>query len=69
MALIKCDECGRAVSDRAFSCPSCGNPFREPKAKNKMVTFAAFKYSAGTIFKLIVFGIFVLGALISQCNK
>ncbi len=24
MALIKCPECGRSVSDRAKSCPSCG---------------------------------------------
>jgi hypothetical protein len=68
MALIKCCECGKEVSDKAFSCPSCGNPFREMKAKNKMVTFAAFKYSAGTILKLMVLGIFVLAALISKCN-
>ena len=26
MALIKCDECGRDVSDKASSCPNCGNP-------------------------------------------
>lgn len=26
MALIKCSECGQMVSDRAESCPKCGNP-------------------------------------------
>jgi len=26
MALIKCGECGRQVSDQASSCPSCGAP-------------------------------------------
>lgn len=26
MALIHCSECGRDVSDRASSCPQCGNP-------------------------------------------
>ncbi|MGH8428216.1 MAG: zinc-ribbon domain-containing protein [Gammaproteobacteria bacterium] len=26
MALIKCSECGREISDRATSCPGCGNP-------------------------------------------
>ena len=26
MALIKCKECGKAVSDKASSCPACGNP-------------------------------------------
>lgn len=33
MALINCSECGRRVSDRASSCPHCGNPIsaaREP---------------------------------------
>lgn len=27
MALIKCPECGKDVSDRANSCPHCGYPF------------------------------------------
>ena len=26
MSLIKCPECGHEVSDKAFSCPNCGNP-------------------------------------------
>lgn len=26
MALIKCPECGKQVSDRASSCPNCGFP-------------------------------------------
>jgi len=26
MALIKCVECGKEISDQAVSCPSCGNP-------------------------------------------
>lgn len=26
MALIKCSECGREISDKAASCPHCGNP-------------------------------------------
>ncbi len=26
MALIKCDECGADVSDKAAACPKCGNP-------------------------------------------
>ena len=28
MALIKCEECGKQVSERADACPSCGNPIR-----------------------------------------
>ena len=26
MALIKCEECGHEISDRAASCPKCGCP-------------------------------------------
>jgi len=26
MALIKCSECGKEISDRATTCPNCGNP-------------------------------------------
>lgn len=26
MALIKCPECGREISDKASSCPHCGYP-------------------------------------------
>lgn len=29
MALMKCPECGKEVSDRALSCPSCGYPLHE----------------------------------------
>jgi DNA-directed RNA polymerase subunit RPC12/RpoP len=26
MALIKCSECGKEISDKAKECPHCGNP-------------------------------------------
>jgi DNA-directed RNA polymerase subunit RPC12/RpoP len=26
MALIKCAECGKEISDQAAACPNCGNP-------------------------------------------
>lgn len=29
MALTKCNECGKKVSDRAISCPNCGNPLNK----------------------------------------
>lgn len=31
MAMIKCPECGRDVSDKATSCPGCGYPIAEIK--------------------------------------
>ncbi len=32
MALIKCPECGREVSDKAAACPQCGYPLTQPPA-------------------------------------
>lgn len=29
MALIKCPDCGREVSDKANACPNCGCPLSE----------------------------------------
>jgi hypothetical protein len=33
MALIKCTECGKEISDKAKTCPSCGAPVVTPKTK------------------------------------
>ena len=30
MALIKCEECGQMVSDKASACPHCGCPVKVP---------------------------------------
>lgn len=41
MALIKCSECGKEISDQATSCPSCGAPTTKsalPAAKVKRKT-------------------------------
>ena len=34
MALIKCPECGKEISDRAVSCPNCGFPLKEGQYDN-----------------------------------
>ena len=34
MALIKCSECGKEVSDKAKNCPHCGMPINEIKASS-----------------------------------
>ena len=30
MALTKCPDCGKEVSQDAWACPGCGKPFRSP---------------------------------------
>lgn len=35
MALISCSECGKEISDKAASCPHCGNPINQPVPKEE----------------------------------
>lgn len=42
MALIKCEECGKEISDKATTCPNCGCPI-EKKEKEPEITWEEFK--------------------------
>lgn len=48
MALIKCTECGKEISDKAVACPNCGCPvgeiLKDTKRTNSYSTFEANKY-------------------------
>ena len=35
MALIKCSECGKEISDQASACPNCGSPTAFQKKRRK----------------------------------
>lgn len=37
MALIKCSECGKDISDKANTCPNCGCPIEKEKKKIRIV--------------------------------
>lgn len=41
MALVKCSECDKEISDKAETCPSCGSPTKVKKAKSGQA-FAIF---------------------------
>lgn len=45
MALIKCSECGKEVSNKADSCPHCGNPITK-KANTKYCEYCGDKMPA-----------------------
>lgn len=36
MALIKCQECGKEISDTVKSCPHCGYSYKQPVLKGKI---------------------------------
>lgn len=65
MALIRCSDCDRQVSDRAASCPGCGAPIATPvetvlisSKSHANVTRTGAKWE-GIGFVLIVLGMLV----------
>ena len=38
MALIKCKECGKEISDAADSCPHCGFPLKQESNNDENIT-------------------------------
>lgn len=47
MALIKCPECGREISDKAIACPNCGCPISSDeiqRRKNHLIKKMAAKH-------------------------
>ena len=47
MALTKCKECEKEISDRAKICPQCGVPLR-------------FEVGCGTLFLVLLFAVVLL---------
>lgn len=57
MAIIKCPECGKEISDKATSCPSCGFPLlkgqpEKEKAKEYTVEINDSMYSGSHMTKV-----------------
>jgi len=66
MALIKCKECGKEVSDKAAACPGCGAPIAPSSpvvslkpSSHANVTRTGAKWE-GIGFILIILGMFML---------
>lgn len=60
MAMIKCNECGKEMSDLAEKCPSCGCPNRPkkvcPECNESMDSSATVCQKCGYVFKTTVSG-------------
>ena len=81
MALIKCSECGKEISDKATACPSCGFPI--PQINNQSTSHPPSSSqtnqanNGGTngiiwvagIMIVIVGGVFLLGENEANFNK
>lgn len=49
MALIKCPECGREVSDKASACPNCGYPISKSIENNNVIVRIKLETTPGVI--------------------
>ena len=65
MALIKCPECEREISDKAASCPHCGMPIwaeteaNEPKREEYVAKKAPRKYAVVAIIAVVLIAIVI----------
>ena len=59
MAMIKCSECGQAVSSKAQACPGCGLPIsaKNSAAKKALAVVAAVGF--GAVAAVVAMTVFV----------
>lgn len=50
MALIKCPECGKEISDNARKCPNCGNPMYVKKKHSPLGIVSAVMCGISILF-------------------
>lgn len=65
MALIKCPECGKEVSDKASACPNCGYRISHPEKAAAIIKYA----KVGMICLLAVVAIIVLYKVVSKVHS
>lgn len=53
MALIKCSECGKEISDKANSCPNCGCPAKGFDKDENIYSFRGIDYDITQVNALI----------------
>src|SRR5439155_18574303 len=68
MALIKCSECGKDVSDKATACPNCGAPASSGRARQRRDNTPVRVVRAGWRWEVIG-ALFVIGGLIAAHRR
>lgn len=67
MALIKCPECGRQISDKANICPNCGHPIAYENVKDNLNSIIKQKWVkiVGIIIAIFIV-LRIIGSIINQ---
>lgn len=61
MALIKCSECGKEISDKAKACPNCGFPMAENKEPQEVEMVNYEKANTNMLKKVVGIILFLIG--------
>ena len=71
MALVKCPDCGREVSDQAPSCPNCGRPMAARRAPPPPPAKKSSSWPAGCLILgfLGFCGLYVLGSSAGDSSR
>ena len=64
MGLIRCEDCGASVSDRAKACPQCGGPMSSAVAPAASSPEAAVPASGSSSLGLLLLGPIILAAIV-----
>ena len=65
MALVKCPECEREISDKAMSCPGCGYVVRQAEEKQYVLSVPtkAYASSYGNVLRFCAWCVWILGGI------
>jgi uncharacterized membrane protein YvbJ len=71
MSLIDCKECGKQVSDKATTCPTCGVSLEASSVEVNVdnVKSDADKTGENSWLNIILFAIFIIGILMMKACK
>lgn len=67
MALVKCPECGKEISDKAISCPGCGVPNKKTETNRYQLSVPHYEYksTSGSYLRFCGYAVWVLGGIAS----